>query len=471
MTDINKQIIDAAVMGELGQTGLVRFSGFVFEEFLRELQGPRGMAVYREMRDNDATIGALNFAIDQLIRKVSWRVDAASDDPQDQQNADFVQGCMEDMTTTWTDLISEIMTMKDFGFSWHEVVYKMRLGQQPGMAGPGQDAKELPTSKYNDGAIGWRRIPIRAQETLWQWEFDEHGSIQAMIQRSPPNYDTVRLPIEKALLFRHRPYKNNPEGRSAYRNAYRSWYFKKKIEVIEAIGIERELNGLPVAEVPAELLATNATAEQKQILAIIKKLVTSIRMDEQGGVVWPNAYDKEGHKLFDLKLLSTGGRRAIDTDKIIQRYDKAIAQTILADFILIGHSGVGSYALAESKIDLFGQAIEGWLDSIAETFNRYAIPRLFKLNGWRTDNLPALAHGKVSEIDLKDLAEFITAVGAVKAITFGPRDEGFLRQVSGLPASEDGEANMEVGKAAGPLREMAEAARMLLEKLKELPDE
>ncbi len=64
----------------------------------------------------------------------------------------------------------------------------------------------------------------------------------------------------------------------------------------------------------------------------------------------PSMYDDQGHKVFDLVLLSSGGSRQFDTDKIIQRYDQRIAMSILSDFILLGSDRVGSYALGTSKM-------------------------------------------------------------------------------------------------------------------------
>ena len=44
---------------ELGSTGLRRSGGTVYEEFLVNLRGLRGFRVYREMADNDPTIGSI----------------------------------------------------------------------------------------------------------------------------------------------------------------------------------------------------------------------------------------------------------------------------------------------------------------------------------------------------------------------------------------------------------------------------
>ena len=63
---------------EYGMTGLNRQSGYVMEEFLYDLQGRKGMKTYREMADNDAIIGAILYAVEQIIRSTKWDVEPFS---------------------------------------------------------------------------------------------------------------------------------------------------------------------------------------------------------------------------------------------------------------------------------------------------------------------------------------------------------------------------------------------------------
>jgi hypothetical protein len=280
---------------------------------------------------------------------------------------------MDDMEHSWGDFISEVLSMLVFGWSAHEIVYKIRSGTDT--------TNKSYHSEYDDNKIGWRKLPIRSQESLFQWEFDESGDVSAL-QQQPPVGGVVTIPVDKLLMFRTQSFKNNPMGRSILRNAYRPWFFKKRIEEIEGVGIERDLAGLPVASVPAELLAANATPDQKASLNAIKKLVTSIRRDAQEGVVFPLVYDDLGNVLYKLELLSTGGTRQFDTNSIVTRYGKAIAMTVLADFIFLGQSKVGSYALSSDKTDMFAAGLGAWLWAIADVINRTARPKLMKLNGY-----------------------------------------------------------------------------------------
>lgn len=391
---------------EIGRTGLQQYSGYVTEEFLRELTGDRGRRVIREMLANDPVINAMFFAIEMLVRQVTWTLEPAtlpdgsiSDSPKDLEIRDFFQGALfEDMSTSWKDTLSEVLSFLPWGFSWHEIVYKRRTGES-----------DDPTvnSRFIDGRIGWRKWPIRSQESLSRWQFDPNGGIQAMVQTTP-DYQTATIPIEKSLLFRTTSHKNNPEGKALLRACYRPWYFKVKIENLEGVGIERDLAGLPVMQIPAEYLGETATPNQKAIASYCRDIVTNVRNDEQGGLVYPSdPYEGTNIPQFEFSLAGTGSRRLFDTDKVIARKNQEILMRLMADFIILGHEKVGSFALSSNKTNMFGTALGAWLDSISEVINRHAIPRLGRLNGMPMEAMPKLKHEDIEAIDLKELGEFL----------------------------------------------------------------
>lgn len=412
-------------MIELGDTGLRRWGGYIDEELNQQLRGRIAVDVYREMQDNDAVVGAVLFAVEKLLREATWRVEPHSQDREDLVAAEFLEQCMHDMSHTWEDFISEILSMLTYGWSWHEVVYKRRLGAS---------RNPMFRSEFNDGRISWRKMPIRSQETLMEWDFDRTGGVRSLVQLSPPDYRRVKIPIIKSLLFRTTTYKNNPEGRSILRNAYRSWYFLKRLQEVEGIGIERDLAGLPAAWVPAEFMMQSATEEQRAIVSMFKRLVTSVRVDEQAGLVLPLAWDENGNKRYDFELLSTGGTKQIDTDTPITRYEQRIAMTILADFILLGHEKVGSYSLGISKIGIFRTALNAWAQSIAAVINRHEVPQLFRVNGWTLEHYPQIAASEIDPPSLEELGEYISKLSGAGMPLFPDNDlEDYLRDVAKLP--------------------------------------
>jgi len=413
---------------ELGTSGLRRSGGFVHEEFLNQLRGRRGFLVYREMADNDPVIGSILYAIEKVVLRLEWRIDPFDDSPEAEEIRNFIDECMEDMSDTWDQTLASILSMLVYGFSFHEIVYKIRKGDS-------KDPKY--NSKHADGKIGWRKFAIRSQESLNNWMMDPEGGIQGYRQIDPAGGGFREIPIDKGLLFRTNVNKNNPEGRSLLRNCFRPWYYKRRIEEIEAIGIERDLAGLPVAKVPPEYLSSGATAAQQSVLAEITQIVQNIKRNEQEGVIFPMMYDENGKEMFSLELLSSGGSRQFDTDKVIQRYDQRISMSVLSDFILLGHEKVGSFALGSQKMDLWTMSVEAIAKSIAEVMNQYAIPRLLKLNGMNTELAPFLTYGEVSSVDLNELSNFVQKLIGAGALTPDADLEAYLREQASLPPAEN----------------------------------
>lgn len=386
---------------EIGRVGQRRYGGIFYEEFLSELRGRKGAEVFTEMSNNDETIGAILFAIEMLVRQASWNVEPGGSTAKDREAAEFVKSCMDDMQQTWIDTISEILSFLTYGWSFHEIVYKRRMGRT-------KDNRT--SSKYDDGLIGWMKLPIRSQETLYQWEYDDQDNLIGMTQMPPPDFGLITIPMNKAMLFRTRSRKDNPEGRSILRTAYRSWYFKRRIQEIEGIGIERDLAGLPVITTPEGMdIWDKDDEDMNAIRAGLEAMVKNIRRDSTEGLVLPFGYTFE--------LTSTGGSRQFDTNSIIARYDTKISQTVLADFIQLGHESVGSFALSSDKTNLFSMAICAFLDIICQTFNSQGIPALIDINGDHfagVTDYPRLTHGDIEDVDLATMATFIKDMTSIR---------------------------------------------------------
>src|SRR6056300_1529262 len=109
---------------ELGQGGSNTKDGTIrADEFLPDLKGKRAIRKFREMRDNDSTIGAVMYATEQVLRDVDYYVEPANDSDEAKKEADFVKSVLEDMEHTLDDHISEALSHLTFGFSIFEVVY------------------------------------------------------------------------------------------------------------------------------------------------------------------------------------------------------------------------------------------------------------------------------------------------------------------------------------------------------------
>lgn len=382
---------------EVGRTGIKHNFGNMDEEFLSELSGSSGTRTYREMRDNDPIIGAFMHAINQIFREARWDVRSPKGGSTKDEN--FLRDAMYSMEHSWNDFISDAITLTVYGWSWFEQVFQ----------------------KEKSGNITWRKLAFRSQQSLEQWNIDQYGVTKGMYQRPAPDYKRYYIPLSKSIHFKTEHAGGNPEGRSILRNTYRPWYFKKYIEEIEGIGLERDLTGLPMISLPEGMDMNDTSTQTSTAIAAAKRIVSNIRRDEQDGIILPHGWE--------FALLSSPGQRQFDTVSVLNRYNKEIAVTTLAQFIMLGMERTGSYALAEEQTDMFYLCLEGWLDGIATSFNRQAVSLLFKLNGKDdTTVMPYIVHSPIRRYSLKDFGEYVNKLAGQQLLEVDDELKNFLKK-------------------------------------------
>lgn len=417
----------------VGSSGLRRTGGYVSADFLPQLTGLNGRRVWGEMATNDPVVSAFLFAVEMLVRQVEWKVDPS--DPTNKKAVemrDEVERVLfKELNTSWSDIISQAATMFVYGFAPLEVTWK----------------------KADSGLVVPSRIDLRGQETIHRWEFDDedsiagptHGDITGMWQQDWA-HAPVFIPAEKLLHFRTHTALNNPEGRSILRGAYVTWMRKKAVEEAEGRALLRAA-GLVVLRVPAQLLSASADENEKAALAQYTTLADNLANDRQGAVILPSdvvgnvadsAAPGSSTPQYDIQYVMADGRRGADMSTVIERMDKRIATTVMADFLLLGQSAVGSFALSDNKTALFNAALSAWLDIMAGVFNRQLLARWWKYNSLDEELRPVLVPGKVQVPNINELGAYITQLAGAGAPLFPDRDlEDALRTRAGLPLPTD----------------------------------
>lgn len=417
---------------DIGASGVKRASGTLDEEFIPALRGRKSVRIYREMSLNDPVIASILFAIVQLLKAVQWNVEAHDDSPEQTKAKDFLESCMEDMSHSFTNMVGDILTFLIYGWSYFEITYKQRRGPW--------EKEDKYRSKHRDGLIGWRKIQIRSQETMQRWVFDEEGEVKGLLQIAPPRYKQRYIPIEKALHFRYGHNKNSPEGMSLLRPIYPLYFATKRLREFILVGVERDLAGMPVAKVPANYMDAQKGSKEYKVFEAFKKMVSNIRRDEHDGMVLPVQYDRNTKQpLFDFELMSAGGSKQTDAVALLDKFETAMLSTVMADFLKLGQSDTGSYAMHVSKTAIFRLALTSIAENIADEFNRHAVPKLFEINNMHLDNLPKIVPEAVDPPHLGELIQFMSGTAQMGMEWFPDADlEEYLRKVAHLPEmSED----------------------------------
>lgn len=415
--------------GEIGTVGLEQWQGVMREEWLTDLQGTQAAKIYQQMRDESPIVGACFGTISALLSQATLhaRPYNGSTDTEDQRRAAFVDECLQDLKRGQAGTIASLLSMLAHGWSVHEPVFRVRSGyhRDPDL-----------TSRYSDGLIGWSDWAPRLQRTLYRWELKDSGSVLGMWQQAPPTYQAKLLPIDRIIHLVADSSTGSPEGRSCLRNAYDPWYAGRHLQYAVRIGIERDLVGMPVMKVPAEIITDPAHAAMK---AQYESMVQSVRRCSQEGVLIASNVDPETkHPLYELTLIASPGQRTIDISKEIERLERRIAMALLADWIFLGHQAEGSFALADSRTSMFAAAIGGWLKVLVQAINLQAVPQLLAVNGWATDRCPEVFHSDIETPDLGKIGDYISKLYAAQFPFDWANDQPLtdhLRRIAGLPAA------------------------------------
>lgn len=412
---------------ELGVTGLRHSNTLLYDDEIQEnLRFPHSIRTFNKMKTDPLISGSLTL-IKQFIKKVRWSIQpkgGVDATPLAKERAEAIEKALfEDMDRSFDQVMTDAITFVENGFAFLE-----------------------PTYRIKDGMITWKDMPTRHASTIKGFKWDDHsGAVTHVLQWRPAEMSfnaaittgtEIVIPYEKLLHFRADSERNNPIGRSILKNAYRAWFYKQNLEEIEAIGLERNLNGLPLLKIPSEFILADEIEDPdkwQQFMSFVRML-EQVRNNEQSGLILPSDRDDNGNLLFDFELL-TSTSSGHDPSKIIERYDYRITQSMLTDFIMMGAGSTGSFALSDNKVNTFIQSLEANVEVIAEQFNRKAIKKLYELNNWSLDEMCKLDYEPISSASLTEIGDFFKNAGSIFTPDRGL--ENWARAKAGAPERDD----------------------------------
>lgn len=394
---------EKAPTGEIGVHGTSIWSGYITEDYnvqFRDLT--TALKTYIKMLRSDATCQAVQLSMELPILALPFDIRPTFNSDEEKKRAAFIrQDLFVDMTIAFYDVLRQALSMFWAGFSLFEKVWI--------------------TDKQ--GNIHLKKIAQRLQNTVLRWIFDKQGGCQGFIQSAPPIYKDTPIKIDKLLIFTHRKEGGNVEGVSIFRAAYRHWYYKDVAYRLQAIKAERNAVGVPAMKIPP-----NASAQDK---AKAQEIVTHLRVDEEGGVVYPEAWD--------LKLLGAGGAgEGFPYSELIKHHDLMITKAALATFLNLAGTSPGSFALSRELTNLFLVAANANLRYVKEVFDRYLIKPWYRYNWGETEHYPVLYS---KELDVRDMESSARGLALLVGSGLLAPDEQVVdwvrRTFYGLPALEE----------------------------------
>lgn len=382
-------------------TGLRVWTGQVDEEYLNILKPWTKLAkIYREMSD-DAIIGALFEAIITPLLATTFVVDSISENDKDKRAAEFLENNIFTIPgQEWLEHVEDMLEYLKYGFALSEKV----LYKKP------------------DGKLYIRTLIPIGQETLYRWgDRDEYGDVTGFTQLDPVNAEYRVAPMSKLLHFTWRTRKRSPMGQSILRSLYRPWYFKKNLETLEAIGVERDVGNVPVAKLSQEFYSGTDVDNR---YANLKTSLENFRIDEAAYIILPVGVDVKAY---------TSGSKAYDTRAIIRDWQHIIRQRFFADFLALGSEQVGTQALAKEMNTFFKLALVSVQNKAIEVWNRQLVPWLFEQNNWKLDKYPKIRWNDPSAINIQSLAQAYSELVKNNLLIPTPLLQKYIREQLRLP--------------------------------------
>ena len=414
------------IQSVMGIRGLKVFGGLVREEYLVELRDwQRASRIYREMAD-DVTVGTLLDAIMAPLLAADFDVLPLTDSEADMKAAEFVLTAMNQMDRqTWRAHVVDMLESLIFGFAVAEVVLEKR----------------------EDGKLWIRNLEPRGAETLWRWEWEDDRPT-AFVQRDPVSGAAHTIPMGKMVHVAFRGRKGNPQGKPLLRSLFRPWLKLKYLENFEALGIERDVGGMPVIDFP-DPDKWHGPSDLASLKTIFQEALENLRMAENMWLLLPPG----------ARAQSWGsGPRSYNIREAIVAKQKEILMRFFAQFLMLGMGEGGTQALVKGSQSFFVLALKSIQQELLEAWNQQLVPLLMEYN-----HFPGITGQPViawNDPGAPDIVGLLTAYGqgvTAQVLTPTRQDEEHLRAVLDLPDLPDDEGLGARGVAPGGMFPFAEA--------------
>lgn len=358
------------------------------------VQKHQDYSLYEEMLKDDQVSVCLQIKKDIVLSSGFDFI--SSEDGHEDIVDDLKIAICEDPEWSFEEMLEEIISAYEFGFSCSEKVFKLR----------------------DDGKLSLKFIKTRYPGT-WLFNTDHLGNITKYEQRGSKK--NLEVPKDCLIHYLNKRKYQNPYGTSDLRPAYQAWFTKKHITRWYAIFIEKAASPIPIAKYD-----DGVTKEaQAEVYDAIKRFQTKSAM------LIP--------KHFEIEFLEskTSGDAYI---KGINLFNMFIGRSLLIPDLL-GFQGSetsgGAYALGKSQIDIFFKHIRRRREVLEKVINNEIVWPIVIYNFGYVDNYPKF---KFRDISKDETIEFVKLwLDAAKANLYIPSDEEIdhFRNIINFPITEE----------------------------------
>jgi SPP1 gp7 family putative phage head morphogenesis protein len=310
------------------------------------LVGCNNYSTYDEMRD-DSQIKATLAIKKNMIIGSGWQICVAEEVPE--STAEEIKNQLTDMfenisvtqtlNNTFEDILMEVMTHYDYGFSLSEVIYK-----------------------YEDGIYKINKFVTRPPHTF-EFHIDDKGTIKFIRQNMSRGYKN----FDPSIFFHsvYQPEYGNPYGKSDLKSAHEAWKAKKYIARFMNIFLEKYAAGFTVVKYPEDA--------HDDIVSRLEEAAKAIKFNSS--IVIPDN--------VMIEIIQASTSTADIFIKALEYYNLQISRSILVPDLMGfggGQTSGGSYALGKQQFNIFLGSIFSDKQALARKLTTKIIMPLVRAN-------------------------------------------------------------------------------------------
>jgi hypothetical protein len=412
----------AAPVNEIGYANAAQsFWSYDETETTPELQWPQSVAVYEQMRTQDAQIVSVLRAVSLPVQRTPWRIDPAGAKARvtqfvgDELGLPVVGKQPRPVPRTrdrfsWAEHLEQALLMLPFGHMFFEQVYRVE---------PGGDRAHL------------RKLAPRMPRSIEEIKVAEDGGLVYIKQYSAKaGAQTKAIPVGRLVAYVHQREGGNWKGRSLLRPAYKNWLLKDRLLRVDAQTIERNGMGVPLY----------TGAEEEKDLTKGAAMAQAWRSGANAGAAIPYG--------ATMRLAGVDGELP-DRLGSIRYHDEQIGRAVLAHFLNLG-TQTGSWALGTTFADFFTLSLQTLASQIADVATQHIVEDLVDVNFGTTEPAPRVVFDEIGSRQAAT-AQALKALADAGLIDPDEVLKAGVRQQYGLPAPDPATATPKPAPVGQPV--------------------
>jgi hypothetical protein len=367
-----------------------------------ELLINKGAGIYDRMMRDEQVKAVLRFKQKAVTSRGYYFDIPDKGSPELEKMAEFFTAVIENISGSWKDKLTEILSALKNGFAIIEKIYEPFEW---------------------DGRLYWglRDLKLRPSDTFdGGFVTDTHGNLLE-VNQIVTGKDLVKLPLDKIIHFVNQPDEDRFYGESDLKAVHRAWWSKDLAIKFQNIHLERHAHGFIYAKITEGKLGDPDYSN-------LEEVISNIHINT--GMILPYNVD-----VNTIQPLST-----MAYDKAVAMYDKSIAKGVLVPNLLgLSEQGqTGSYSQSQTQFEAFLWILDDIDSRLSESLNEQLFKQLALWN-FNSTQYPHYKTEPISETQKLELAKGWAELISKGAATRTDADENHIRKQLNFPEKEEAE--------------------------------